>query len=281
VNHQFGGKRKQCIIMHRALSFLLTTALLTMSLGCSKSTERETPEIGNLQVAVAKTSPPSVTFTFTVEPSKAGVSQEKSECWLIAGTSVRPEKDGYKLWKSDWTRDERNGSFVKVKLSKSAQAKTWTFQINDERNLPPNNYMATSIVLYDDKGNESNELRAWIDYANGRLLEPGAHTKLLVGKWVDEVADADYLRKIIATFNDDGTYLIEGNVKTEKKQSSINEKGAWKVANGIIETNPENPGSDGAAISGAIIFEISDTAFKTYTRERTDGVREWKRVKAE
>src|SRR5262249_24415769 len=158
--------------------------------------------------------------------------QEKGECWLISGTSVLPGKDGHKLWKSDWRRDERNGSFMRVKLSKSAQGKTWTFQIDDRRNLPPNNYVATSIVFYDDNGNESNELRAWIDYANGRLLEPGAHTKVLVGKWVDEVTDANYSRKIMATFKDDDTYLIEGNFNSDKKQGIINEKGTWKVVNG-------------------------------------------------
>ena len=73
--------------MHRALFFTFAIALVTTSLGCSKSKEeskeRVTPEIGNLEIAVAKTTPPSVTFTFTVGPSKAEVSQEKSECWVI------------------------------------------------------------------------------------------------------------------------------------------------------------------------------------------------------
>jgi hypothetical protein len=137
-----------------------------------------------------------------------------------------------------------------------------------------------------DQGNASNELRIWIDYANARLLEPDAHTKLLVGKWADEGTDVDGSRKIIATFKKDGTYLVEGRIKTDKKEESFNEKGTWRVANGTLETKPdnakpENPAPDPAIIRETLIFEINDMTFRTWDSNTPADPRDWNRVKAE
>jgi hypothetical protein len=214
----------------------------------------------------------------TVEPSKAGVSQGKSECWVFRGTGVG--QMGGRMGKGV-SLNFNNGSCGEVELSPTTPAKSWTFQVNLNDHNFPNNYVLTAIVLFDDGGKESNQLRAWIDYANGRLLEPDAHAKILVGKWADDANDFDGLHKNILTFNKDGTYLVQGKLKTEKKGESIDEKGTWKVADGFLETKPENPAPDLAGIRRTLIFEINDMSFKTWDRESLKEVREWKRVKAE
>src|SRR5262249_27872039 len=48
-------------------------------------TFRETPWIGALKVISGSAEPARLTFSLAIDPSMAGVSAEKSECWLCIG----------------------------------------------------------------------------------------------------------------------------------------------------------------------------------------------------
>ena len=212
-----------------------------------------------------------------VDRSKSVLERRQYSDGSLAIRNMLPRIQNWHKNRVLW-RGGPDGFFGEVKLSPSAQARVWTFQVKmNDRNFP-NNYVATSIILLDDRGNGSNQLNVWIDFANGRLLEGGALTEFLVGKWVNEMAEPDWSRKIIATFNNDGTYLFQGKRKNNEEETSINEKGTWKVADGTLEMKPENPVANPTMPSGSIIFEINDMTFKSCS-ENSPRNYEWKRVK--
>jgi hypothetical protein len=156
--------------------------------GLFGSPARETPQIGELKIITTQLTPPGMTFSLTIDPSKAGVSADKSECWACIGDPARLQSltPLFKKWKQ-----EGKGFVSSVgniyegwwaglcSLKPAAAAGAWTaeFSLTGDNSLTRTT-VALSLVLLDDGGNASNQLNVWVDFETGQLVpgpgrEPG------------------------------------------------------------------------------------------------------------
>jgi hypothetical protein len=121
-----------------------------------------------------------MTFTITIDPSKAGVSATKSQLWASPGPAKGLEAILPTLKK--WHRQGSGplslwlagGFWVgQCPLTPTSDANVWKGQMDmgADRSLTQAT-VPISFVLLDDQGNASNTLTVWIDFSSGRLAEP-------------------------------------------------------------------------------------------------------------